>query len=90
MSQHTIDRAVAKTTGESLELIRSLGFGIADSVVACYDPEPPRRSQSGPLFHRRTGNAQREGKTRRRRRALLKQQFLSRSEPSAPRKDFVP
>ena len=69
--QLDLDRAVAKATGESLNLIRSLGFGIADPTAVCYDPELPRRSQSGPRFHRRTGGAQRKGKLiRRRHRAL--------------------
>ena len=77
-----IDRAVAKATGDSLDLIRSLGFSIADPTVVCYDPEPPRR------FHRRRGNAQREYKLARRRQALLKQ-LLSRSESPAPQKGIV-
>ena len=81
MTHSEISRAVAEATGENLATIRSLGFGIADPAAVCYDPEPPRRSQSGPRFHRRTENAQREGKllTKRRRRALLKQS-LSRFE----------
>ena len=88
MSQKKIDRAVAKATGESLDLVRSLGFGIADPATVCYDPEPPRRSQSGSRFHRRTGGAKRENKpaTRRRRRRLaLLKRLLSCSESPAPR-----
>ena len=84
-----INHAVAKATGESLDLVRSLGFSIADPTVVCYDPEPPRRSRSDPRFHRRTGSAQREDKlARRRRRALLKQR-LSRFEFPALQKSVV-
>jgi len=43
MTQHQLHRAVARATGESLATIRSLGFGIADPDVVCYDPEPSRR-----------------------------------------------
>ena len=80
MTQTRIDLAVARATGESLNRIRSLGFGIADPTIVCYAPEPPRR------FHRRRGNAQREDKLARRRRQALLKQLLSRAEPSTSRK----
>ena len=42
MSQKDIDLAVAKATGENVQLIHDLGFGIADAINANYDPEPRR------------------------------------------------
>ena len=43
MTQHQLNHAVARATGESLATISRLGFGIADPKVVCHDPEPPRR-----------------------------------------------
>ena len=40
MTQASLDRSVARATGESLKTIRSRGFSIADPAVAAYDPEP--------------------------------------------------
>lgn len=40
MTQAELDRAVARTTGESLATIRQLGFGVADPLDICFDPEP--------------------------------------------------
>ena len=40
MTQASLDRCVARATGESLKTIRSRGFSIADPAVAAYDPEP--------------------------------------------------
>jgi hypothetical protein len=42
MSQHELDAAVARITGESVATIHNLGFGIADPIDANYDPEPRR------------------------------------------------
>ena len=42
MSQQEIDEAVASATGESLALIHSRGFGMADELDANYDPEARR------------------------------------------------
>jgi hypothetical protein len=72
MTQAQLDRAVALATGESLNIVRLFGFGIADPEAVFHDPEPSRRPQPGRRFHRRAGGAQREGRlTRRRRRAPL-------------------
>jgi hypothetical protein len=40
MSQQEIDIAVAAVTGESVELVHELGFGLADPAVTRFDPEP--------------------------------------------------
>ena len=42
MSQREIEEAVAMATGESLAVIRSHGFGVADPMHVNYDPEPRR------------------------------------------------
>lgn len=42
MSQSEIDQAVAVATGESVEVIRSRGFGVADPLDVSFDPEPRR------------------------------------------------
>lgn len=46
MTQRSINRAVARATGESPATIARLGFSIADPKVVCHDPEP---STLGPL-----------------------------------------
>lgn len=43
MTRTELTRAVARATGESHAIIRSLGFGIADPEVVFHGPEPPRR-----------------------------------------------
>ena len=45
MMQNQIDRDVARATGESLSIIRSIGFSIADPDNISFDPE---RSPHGP------------------------------------------
>lgn len=40
MLQSEVNRAVAKSTGESVKTIARLGFSIADPAVVDYDPEP--------------------------------------------------
>jgi hypothetical protein len=40
MTQQDIDEAVATATGESVDLISSLGFEIADPLDVRFDPEP--------------------------------------------------
>jgi hypothetical protein len=42
MSQREIEEAVAMATGESLAVVHSRGFGIADPMEVNYDPEPRR------------------------------------------------
>jgi hypothetical protein len=42
MSQHELDAAVARITGESVATIHHLGFSIADPIDSNYDPEPRR------------------------------------------------
>jgi hypothetical protein len=42
MTQQDIDEAVATATGESVDLINGLGFGIADPLDVRFDPEPRR------------------------------------------------
>ena len=42
MSKRQIDEAVANATGESLAVVRSLGFSVADPMEVSYDPEPRR------------------------------------------------
>lgn len=42
MSQREIDQAVANATGENVDLIHDLGFGIADLLDVNHDPEPRR------------------------------------------------
>lgn len=42
MSHREIEEAVAMATGESLAVIRSHGFSVADPVDVNYDPEPRR------------------------------------------------
>jgi len=42
MTQHQLNHAVARATGESFATISRLGFGIADPKVVCHDPERPR------------------------------------------------
>jgi hypothetical protein len=39
MSQKDIDQAVANVTGENIDVIRNLGFGIADPLEVSFDPE---------------------------------------------------
>jgi hypothetical protein len=39
MSQLEIDEAVALATGESLTMIQSFGFGLADPLDVGHDPE---------------------------------------------------
>ena len=41
MTQTTLDRKVARATGESLATIRHLGFSLACPDVVLSDPEPP-------------------------------------------------
>ena len=43
MTQSELDRSVARVTGESLSIIRSLGFSVADPDDISFDPERPRR-----------------------------------------------
>jgi len=43
MTQNSLNRAVAKATGESISVIRSLGFSVADPDDASFDPERPLR-----------------------------------------------
>jgi hypothetical protein len=40
MSQHELDSAVARATGESLRTIRRHGFSIVDPEVIDFDSEP--------------------------------------------------
>ena len=40
MTQHELNRAVARATGENLRVIRKLGFTLADAVFVEHDPEP--------------------------------------------------
>ena len=40
MTQHQLDRAVAKATFENLRVITRLGFSLADPVFVEHDPEP--------------------------------------------------
>jgi len=40
MTQQEIDHAVAQATGESIAMVRDLGFGIADAFEVQFDPEP--------------------------------------------------
>ena len=40
MTQQSLDRQIARATGESLATIRRLGFSIADPSLVVYDPEP--------------------------------------------------
>jgi hypothetical protein len=47
MSQAELDQLVAGATGESVHVIRALGFGIADPLDVSFDPEPCRR----PLYY---------------------------------------
>jgi hypothetical protein len=42
MRQSELEIAVAAATGESVELIHRLGFGIADPLDTSFDPEPMR------------------------------------------------
>jgi hypothetical protein len=42
MSQKDIDQAVANVTGETIGVIRNLGFGIADPFEVRFDPESRR------------------------------------------------
>ena len=43
MTQTSLNRAIARATGESLSTIRSLGFSIANPDDVSFDPEQPRR-----------------------------------------------
>ena len=40
MTQHELNRAVARATGESSRTISRLGFSVADPDIVDYDPEP--------------------------------------------------
>ena len=40
MTQAELNRAVAKTTGETVSTIAEMGFSIADPSIVEYDPEP--------------------------------------------------
>jgi hypothetical protein len=40
MTQASLNRSVAKATGESLNTIRRRGFSIADPATTDFDPEP--------------------------------------------------
>lgn len=42
MSPSELNEAIARSTGEPVSLIRSLGFCIADPALVNYDPEPRR------------------------------------------------
>lgn len=42
MSHRELNEAIAVATGESLDLIRSNGFSIADPLEVNFDPEPRR------------------------------------------------
>ena len=44
MTQAQLSRAVACATGESLQVVRSRGFGWADPLRVRFDPDPQRRS----------------------------------------------
>lgn len=61
MTQMQLNHAVARATGESLDVVRMFGFGIADPEAVLHDPEPARRSKRN-RFHRRAGGAQRENR----------------------------
>ena len=90
MTQAQLDRAVARATGESLNTVRSFGFGIADPEAVFHDPEPSRRPQPSRRFHRRAGGAQREGRLARRRRRVPLGQSISRPESLTSRKGRGP
>lgn len=40
MTQASLNRSVARATGESLNTIRRRGFSIADPAAVTFDPEP--------------------------------------------------
>ena len=40
MTQHELDHAVARATGDNLRVIAHLGFTLADPVFVEHDPEP--------------------------------------------------
>jgi hypothetical protein len=40
MTQSELNRAVARATGECLQTVSDLGFGLADPLEVDYDPEP--------------------------------------------------
>ncbi len=40
MTQHELNRAVARATGDNLRVITRLGFSLADPVFVEHDPEP--------------------------------------------------
>ena len=40
MTQASLNRSVARATGESLDTVRRRGFSIADPAAANFDPEP--------------------------------------------------
>ncbi len=40
MTQSELNRAVAKSTGETIAEIKHLGFGLADPDQVSFDPEP--------------------------------------------------
>ena len=40
MTQHDLNRSVAKATGESIRTVAEFGFGLADPDDVCFDPEP--------------------------------------------------
>lgn len=45
MTQHHLDRAVARATGESVATIRRLGFGLAVPVIVSRQRPQTARSQ---------------------------------------------
>ncbi len=40
MTQHELNHAVARATGDNLRVITRLGFSLADPVFVEHDPEP--------------------------------------------------
>jgi hypothetical protein len=40
MTQHLLNRLVARATGESRRTVAGLGFSLADPLVVEHDPEP--------------------------------------------------
>ena len=40
MTQAELNRAVAKSTGETVSVIKHLGFNMADPEEVAFDPEP--------------------------------------------------
>jgi hypothetical protein len=42
MTQLEVNEAVARATGEPLDVVGQVGFQLADPLVVHYDPEPRR------------------------------------------------